>query len=452
MGVANLYFGGIKMRPRNLVFAQVIFISSITSASDFGIQGRNGVNGSNGRSGEVGQSATIQATGQVLNLNLSGRDGEDGRDGRDGEDALSCIQPRRTERNLTGADGGSGGDAGRGGSGGDGGNLTIFTNDIKNLAQITVYSEGGRGGRAGRAGNFGRGCRCSEPQWKVRRCSKDSNGRDVCSETMYFCSDGRNGQLGQSRDNGLYGSRGRLTLIPTLNSLPSENRQAQVNIDSILTTKISLSAHVWQELAGALQLFAPGSTINDVYKKFMGTRQYNYSFGWTARRQPGEFLNAAIYLQATQNGVESYGSRGFWYDSSLQQNGDVYHETVLRAMNGDEAVKLDLQFEGKERALVANITDLANVSDMLKTGFTNVTFKKVRPIVWDKTLFEGTIPSSHIIENNGSFVIRLGELPGVDISDLEGGNKITLKMDVSRVFSKDYSTFQRFDSKHEIKK
>ncbi len=440
------------MLPKKILFAQIMFISLNSYGYEFGNQGRSGANGDEGRGGGWGQDVTVQATGQVLNLNLSGRDGEDGRDGYDGEDATNCAQPRRAENNLTGANGGHGGDAGKGGNGGRGGNIIVYTNDVKSLAKITVYSEGGRGGRAGRPGNFGRGCRCSEPQWRVRRCSKDSNGKETCTENMYYCNDGQNGRAGQAKENGYTGGRGHLTLIPSLNPLPTESREAQINVGQILATKISLVSQVWQDFGGALQLFAPGSILADGYTKFMGMRTFSYIFGWTARKPFSDFASATMYLKATQDGVSSYGSRGFWYDSTTQRSGDAYQEVITRAMWGEEAVKMELQFSGAEHGFVAKIRDLAQVSDMLKTGFVNVVFKKVRPIVWDKTLFEGTIPATHILENNNQFEIRLGQLPDVDPSDLEDGNKITLKMAISRFFSRDYSTFQNVDVKHEIKK
>ncbi|MDZ4660866.1 MAG: hypothetical protein SGJ18_04530 [Pseudomonadota bacterium] len=430
------------------IFAALLFLTLDLYASHFGSSGRSGSSGSGGRDGRDGQMATIQATGQVLNLNLSGQSGEDGRDAEDGQDASSCNQPYNVEYNLTGAHGGSGGDAGQGGGGGHGGNVIIYTDDIKNISRISVISDGGQGGRSGRAGHGGRGCHCSLSQWKVRKCTNDGK----CTDTYYSCRDGDSGSNGRViGSNGSDGAWGALTLIPSLNPLPPESREAAISFKDLLGSEPILSVNLWQQKSGAQQLFAAGSVISNSYNEFISGKNYKYTFAWNSPRSLSLFGEAKMYLTANSQQVYSRASRGLWYESQIDYSSNVYRETFNKVMWSEEAQKLKLSVAGVESTFEARVSDEGQVSDMLTTQF-HVKFEKVRPIIWNKTLFEGVIPENVIVKGQNEFTLKLAQLPDVEVDDLEDGNEVIVTLTAKRIFNADFANSQAMELRQEIKK
>jgi hypothetical protein len=200
--------------------------------------------------------------------------------------------------------------------------------------------------------------------------------------------------------------------------------------------------------SGATQLFAPGSALNDSYKEYSHRQEYRYSFGWEARRPLSDFGGVPVSLFVTGNGVDANVSSQVWFQAREEVINGIPRATFEKMLYAEEAVRLEVSFRGVEQDFVAVVTDTAGVSDLVTTGF-NLKLQKDKLI--NKTLFKGNMPSNLIEQQDHTFVLHLGQLPGVNRKDLENGTNIILNLTVGRSLNQ-FQAKKEFEKRYKIAK
>ena len=405
--------------------------SAALASRTFGRDGRDGRHGRAGRNGRDGADQTIRVTGDPVRLDLSGTDGEDGGYGEDGEWVRCRRQPRDEHHDLHAADGGNGGSGGSGGSGGRGGNLTVYYTNPSELRQILVEATGGRGGRGGRGGDGARGCDCDDRRWTVEVCKDGS-----CNHKEYRCYDGDDGHDGRNGSDGETGNLGQLVLINQTEPLPAENPNQSHSVSSLANLTVTLSRNLWETRAGAKTLLAPGSTIDNTYRAYIGHVERQFAIDWQAP-QPSQGVTDLVDLALQPDGQINVD-----FPDAYWLLGETIEQETLTTYRVDgivpiaEVTQLALgRTEGRSRSFEVNVVDLAQRSNVLDTRF------EVRYSISDDDgrrrrydlQFDGPVPDDLVQRDHNRFTLSLGRLPIRSLL-LSGGTQAQVELKIIRSF------------------
>ncbi len=443
------------LRYSGVILALFLSLSQVTLAVNFGVRGRDGRDGYPGANGKDAQSTVLRATGQAVALNLSGSYAGNGQPGERAEDAWNCSQPR-PDYDLYGADGGDGGNGGPGGSGGDAGDITIFTNNVANLKAVLVQAVGGQGGYGGPPGSGGRGCYCTYRQWIIPHCKivtdPQGNKKQVCQNVVRRCWDGNPGRMGYAPPAvNRHGRNGRLTLIKQLNDLDPVTPSITIGMAQVLTGPFQLSDNVWLSKSGALSLLANGSQLENNYYEFSHKQNFQYSFGWEARRPLSEFGQVNIQLVASTdtNRVNVYVPGEVWFSAREEMVQGMPRMTFEKVLLAKEATQLVMRPYGDGTNFSIDIDDLADVSDLVNTHF-DIDIER-DGLFGNPTLFKGPMPVNYIDFKGAKFTLRIGQIPGIDLDYLKKGKKLEIRVKAQRSLVK-FSANKDFDIEHKIPK
>jgi hypothetical protein len=442
------------VRKGILTFSLIGLVSFAAHAYyTFGYEGRDGYDGQSGYDGRTPENVVLKATGQTVSLDLNGSDGRDGRDGENGEDATSCYQ-NKPAANLRGADGGDGGNGGRGGDGGNGADITIYADNLTNLQKVFVSSRPGDGGRSGRPGYGARPCYCRTHSWQTTTChqEKQPNGtyKEVCYTNTYYCEDGQRGTDGNYVSDGGRGHAGSLTLIKRLADLEPVTPSLNVSLSQILSGTFTLSDNIWLTKTGARQLLAAGSFVADQFQEFSHKQLYPVAFAWEAKRPLSDFAGQSLTLKvnSSKTAVDVLMPSSIWYQARHESIQGTQKMVVEKILFAKEAEALTIKVQGAKRELIAVVQDEAGVSDLLQTGF-RLKLENEK-FFGDKTLYNGVVPKEFVtVEGGGKFTIRMGQLPGVPLKNIEPDDKIEIDLNVVRQLNQQSLT-KRFNFKHKI--
>lgn len=431
LGLSALTISTLTFTSWTAIAAVDICGTMALASRTYGQDGRDGRDGRAGRDGRDGADQTVQATGDPMQVDLSGTDGEDGDHGEDADWVFCQRQPRAPRHDLQAADGGDGGDGGKGGRGGNGGNLTVYYTKPSALRQILVESDGGRSGRGGRGGDGTDGCECDYGRWTVEVC-KDGN----CKLEKYDCDDGRDGRNGRDGRDGDSGSPGRLILINQTEPLPQASPSQSIAISNLVNQPISLSRNLWETRPGAKELLAPGSTIANSYQFYTGHIERQFALDWQAS-QPANTFTDAVAVELRPN-----GKVGVDFPEDYWLLGETFEQDALTTYRVDgivpvaEVTQLAVgQVDGRSRTFEVNVVDLAQRSDVLETRFevsystTNDSGSRSRYFVE----FEGPVPETLVQQDNNRFTLALGRLP-IRSQLLSGGTKARVELKIVRSY------------------
>lgn len=434
-----------SLSPKTAMF---FFSVSANQIIGFGKDGKEGVNGKDGSKGRDSEALTIFADGSPLNLNLSGQEGNAGENAGAGENALCDNQPINVNYNLVGANGGDGGNGGNGGDGGNGGNLTIYATDKNYLRQIYVQANGGKGGKPGDGGTGGRGCQCPQPYWTVESCTgRPGDSNYSCGTKEFRCINGENGQNGRSGRAGRDGKLGSLTLINSNQPLAPDRLTASVTMNELKNRGFSLSKNVWVTRTGAINLFAPGSVIDDQYLELVERVENSVVLIWNAPQVFAPFGDRTITLTLQDDrSVSMNFPQDVWLETNILQRNNVTELFVFNAIASKDATRLKSNgLNGFGSNLQMEIVDEAGQSDIISSSFSikysvsNSGEARFRPVS-DYTLrYEAEIPPQFIHYSNNRFIIDIGQLP-IDPRHLEVGRAIQVQVDVKRNFGNNSAT------------
>ena len=446
-----LLFWTPDLFPAFRVKTAICFLqASANQIVDFGAKGKSAENGADGIKGADSEALTIFADGSPLNLNLSGQDGTDGTDGGMGKSALCGNQPVNVNYNLVAANGGDGGNGGNGGDGGDGGSLTIYATNKDYLQQITVQSYGGKGGQSGDGGNGGDGCQCPQPYWVIESCNgKPGSQNYSCGTKEYHCVNGEDGQNGRSGRDGRDGKLGSLTLINSNTPLPPDRITASVSMSELKNRGFSLSKNIWETRNGAMDLFAPGSMINDQYLELVERIESSVVLVWNAPQPfaPYSDRNLTLSLQDDQS-IKITVPDDLWFQGEQIQRNKVTELFVFNVIKASEATKLVSKgLSGVGENLQLELIDKAEKSDLLESTFTikysvsNSSEARFRPVSDYTVRYKGEIPPSLIRYGNDRFILDIGKLP-IEPRYLELDRAVEVELIITRRFG-DYSATQK---------
>ncbi|EKV02748.1 hypothetical protein Lepto7375DRAFT_5010 [Leptolyngbya sp. PCC 7375] len=401
------------------------------STREFGRDGRHGRDGRAGRNGRDGADQTVRATGQPLNLNLSGTDGEDGGFGENAEWLRCRRQPRDERHDLHAADGGDGGDGGHGGRGGNGGTLTVQYTDPSHLRQVLAMAGGGRGGRGGRGGDGTYGCECDDERWTVKVCENDT-----CREEEYECDDGRDGTDGRNGADGTVGNIGQLVLIDQLEPLPQENPEQSHTVSSLANTTVTLSRNLWETRRGATNLLAPGSVIADEYQAYKGFIDRQFTLDWQASQDLQAFTET-IDLTLRPNGqVDIDFPEEYWLLGETVEQETLTTYRVDGIVPVADVTQLAMgRVDGRSRTFEVNVVDLAQRSDVLDTRFEvrySTSGDDGRRRRYDVE-FDGPVPDDLVQQDHNRFTLALGRLP-IASQLLSGGTRAQVELKIIRSY------------------
>ncbi len=175
---------------------------------------------------------------------------------------------------------------------------------------------------------------------------------------------------------------------------------------------------------------------------------------WEAARPLSDFANVGVDLYVDTNSNRIYSrisDPNFWAVTEEIPNTftGVLTKAFKKVMYKSEAVQLVTTISGAKEILIATVVGKAEMSDQLETSF-QLELIKDRFLV-NKTLFKGAVPAGLVQKSGNQFVIAMGKLPGVDVSDLKKGVTLKIKFTANRAFSESLSTQQVYSTKFEVK-
>ncbi len=399
-----------------------------------------GSSGRDGRTGKSGSDRTVFATGEPLNLNLSGEDGSDGEDGSNGSHP-TCSSHHEDDENVQLPSGGSGGDGGDGGNGGNGGILTLYYRDLNQLQQILVRAEGGRGGQGGQGGDGKPGCQCRRSHWTKKVCTgKPGTPEHKCETKEYTCTDGTDGTDGSHGSRGQNGSLGKLRIVKREAALPDDRPSITLPLPQIKETPLKLSRNLWESKTGALSLLAPGSVIENRYESFLEQIEGEFQLVWATRQPIRQFadLPATVTLNQDRQIQVSFASE-LWINATQTQQGNSLVFKITDLVRESDVKKLavaDVAQSGKNLSL--SIVDLGGNAAVLTTEF-QLRYRAKSSNDGDRfsayqTYYNGTIPSDRITRDYNRFIVQLGQLP-IPAEFLESKTEVEIELVAKRSLS-----------------
>ncbi len=402
------------------------------SAYTFGSSGSDGYSGHSGADGRNGPTITLRADGVFKHYDLRGSEGSDGGNGQDGGDAYSCTQGQPSH-DLTGASGGDGGSGGKAGDGGSGGNTLVYYKNIKDLSQIQIFNGGARGGRSGRSGDGGYGCNCTYSNWRIEKCHTNDEDEQVCNTYTYTCTDGRDGRRGISPSDGANGYRGSISIVKDLDVLPAERPYASSPLGA-LVKPMHFSKRIWQTKAGAVSLFAPGSSISDSYSEYVRLAEKDFQLVWKVNRDIVDFSGINVSLGYDGTNINISFAEGIFYTGHYVRTETLDQYVVTQAFLPSDLDKLEFTTPtGKEGDLAIGIKDNADLYDIIQTEVElKLTFK--RHLIGHKIEFYDDVPKENIEMTDDLLNISLGKLPGVRTKKFKNKRKIFVEAIVTRTF------------------
>ncbi|MBC7692101.1 MAG: hypothetical protein H7222_10050 [Methylotenera sp.] len=427
----------------------LVGIADVHAASPFGAPGRHGRDGVDGRSGDPGRNIELFVSARDhLSYDLGGDSALDGTDGYPGENGTDCRQDLIAS-DLIGASGGAGGNAGLGGNGGAGGNAVLHTDDLSKLKRIVIYAPGGRGARSGRSAYGGHPCTCRVSRWIAHGCRTVYNpqtgqNQQTCGDFPFSCQAGQEGLDGKPTPTafGANGKAGRLTIIPSLAKIEADVSHAEFDLAAPARPVAVLSSSVWENRNGANGLLGEGSQVDDEYRLLTSQQTIRTEFRWNSSRPISDFrsLEGEISLNEKRTGTEFGFRSGLWYEAKAETTGTTSSggmKTLTQLITINEAVTrgeaLNLAFgeiSGTGRNLKVTIKDQGHVSDRVHTSFE----VRIRHsgFLDTKVIYEGAVPADNVTRTGSEFTLRLGEISGMKMSELESGRRIKVIVTTKR--------------------
>jgi hypothetical protein len=265
----------------------------------------------------------------------------------------------------------------------------------------------------------------------------DSNYR--CTTEEFRCFQGRNGVSGASGRQGSQGTLGQLTILNSDRPLESDQPSATVTLSILKNNGFLLSKDQWETRQGATTLFAAGSAIADQYRVLTQRRERAFILIWNAPQSFEKFANQTMTLTLEDNDdIQVVPPQAMWVEGTTQQRSNRTEFVVYNAMFADEAVQLEAsELMGRRRDIKINITDQADLSDIIQTKFL-VKYKttrydpRFRPTSEYSTRFDDEMPSQLVTLNGNQFTLDIGQLP---IEDEYFGSDLGVEIEITAVRS-----------------
>lgn len=404
------------------------------AARTYGTHGQDGRDGQDGYDGADGVNRTVDATEDLIELDLRGADGSDGDRGERGMRGR-CQNHDRPDTDVKAASGGDGGDGGDGGNGGDGGDATVYYTSRTHLRNVYINAAGGRGGRGAAGKDGGQGCNCHEYSWSETSCTDGD-----CDTNNFSCTDGEDGEDGTWGSRGDNGRTGKVRIVDTTlldgARLEEENPAVESAIAQLPLAPIALSRNLWETRSRAQDIFNSGSVINDTYEEYVGRAEKQFQLIWDAA-YPKQQASGALKIALNEEGsLQINTPDDLWIDAERTEDASLTTYRVQYALLASEATNLSVgRRDGRGEQFVLNVIDLAGKSDLLETQF-HVRYKTKndngrRGYI---TRYEGDLSNNLLSRDHNRFALNVGQLP-IDKKYLRPNTEARIEITVTRTLA-----------------
>lgn len=245
------------------------------------------------------------------------------------------------------------------------------------------------------------------------------------------CHDGLFGQNGNGAPNGNVGQYGSLTLINSPGPLSPTNPSGSLSVGN-LPVNATLTIDTWATTQGAGGLLAPGSQIQDSYTYYAGRRSVPVSLVWNASLPQSMFSGQEVNVTTDASGQITAGaaSPSMWAELGITyDNSGAATISVNKAVQAAQATQLSAQIYGWGTGTIAQITDAANVNDIVNTS---IHAKVISSGIFDHTRYDADVPANYLVVTPANITVQIGKLPGIPSGDIAQGKDLKIELTIVR--------------------